>query len=696
MAVTPRRRLPANAIAAALATLTVSGQALANQGQLLLVVGNVTVHRESSTPAPDGRSADNAKPPAEIIIPSAGHEVRSGDTIITGYDGRVQIRFSDGSLVSLQPRTEFRIDRYRYDTTEQRGFFSLAAGAIRTVSGMVGKRNPADYRLTTPAATIGIRGTQFVVEQTVCNPGCYPGNSAGLRVAVTEGHVVVGNRAGFIELPAGQAAFTASASTAPVPTDDRPQMTTATTIIRPAGVGTTKAASNGASGSVSDNTAGTTSATAPSQGSAAVEDAAHSNSDSDRLLSRLAGGGTSAGKVTIDGDTATNGEGRQVDTGEGNTIRRVAEIEAELARTAQPGLGVSTVAAVGEARTPAGERLALNDMKPPLTGVGGGNASGGGNTGGSNTGGGNTDGGNTGGGNTGGGNTGGGNTGGGNTGGGNTDGGNTATPHPKLNVGKNTADTSAFLAPSAWALSWLAPVTDNPTFDSQMQLQSIGDCPSTLCLSRGTARVADAGGNDYLRWGRWIDGVSYLTVMGIQTRRTLSVNGGQHYLVGTPTVTMPTQGEARYSLDGATAATYSNGLQAPGTFAGEAHVRFGTGTATRVGVDASVNFSDGASYRMQTQGGLADVSQSELRMTGRTGFAGNVGVQSSAVDPVGCRSGGCRANISGGFFGPNAQSMGMQYSLGRATGSAGAGSVVPQTGTTIQGIGAFSRTDDKP
>ena len=71
---------------------------------------------------------------AGVLIPSAGHTVQTGDTIITGYDGRAQIRFSDGSLVSLQPRTEFRIDRYRYDTADQRGFFSLAAGAIRTAS----------------------------------------------------------------------------------------------------------------------------------------------------------------------------------------------------------------------------------------------------------------------------------------------------------------------------------------------------------------------------------------------------------------------------------------------------------------------------------------------------------------------------------------------------------------------------------
>ena len=234
----PDQRLPgrkplATAIGLALTALGLLAaptQAEANEGQLLLVTGNVTIQR--SIADPQGTSGQAPAPHAgpAVLIPSAGHTVHTGDTIITGYDGRAQIRFSDGSLVSLQPRTEFRIDRYRYDTADQRGFFSLAAGAIRTVSGLVGKRNPADYRLSTPSATIGIRGTQFIVEQTVCNPDCHPGNSAGLRVAVTEGHIVVGNRAGYIDVPAGRAAFAADPATAPVPTEDRPGRPTRTVI----------------------------------------------------------------------------------------------------------------------------------------------------------------------------------------------------------------------------------------------------------------------------------------------------------------------------------------------------------------------------------------------------------------------------------------------------------------------------------
>src|SRR4051812_4924718 len=42
-----------------------------------------------------------------------GADVEAGDTIDTG-SGRVQLRFSDGAYVSLQPGSRFRIDEYNY------------------------------------------------------------------------------------------------------------------------------------------------------------------------------------------------------------------------------------------------------------------------------------------------------------------------------------------------------------------------------------------------------------------------------------------------------------------------------------------------------------------------------------------------------------------------------------------------------
>lgn len=142
--------------------------------------------------------------------------IRSGDLIRTGSDGRVQLRFTDGALISIQPDSDFRVERYAFDARSERGFFELARGAVRTVSGRIGKRDRDDWRLTTPTATIGIRGTEFSVEEVVClKSACAPGVEPGLTVSVVSGRVAVSNRGGAIEVPAGATLRLRDATTVP-------------------------------------------------------------------------------------------------------------------------------------------------------------------------------------------------------------------------------------------------------------------------------------------------------------------------------------------------------------------------------------------------------------------------------------------------------------------------------------------------
>lgn len=94
-----------------------------------------------------------------------GTELVEGETVLT-HEARVQLRFSDGSFVSLDPGSEFRIDQYRYNGAsdgQEKGFFSLLRGALRTVTGAIGKGNRRAYQLSTTVATIGIRGTAYHV-----------------------------------------------------------------------------------------------------------------------------------------------------------------------------------------------------------------------------------------------------------------------------------------------------------------------------------------------------------------------------------------------------------------------------------------------------------------------------------------------------------------------------------------------------
>jgi FecR protein len=126
-----------------------------------------------------------------------GVDLDSGDTVRTANDGRVQIRFTDGAYVSLQPNTEFAIKDYNFQGKadgNERGFFALARGAMRTVTGAIGRLNRNRYQLSTPTATIGIRGTGGRIE--ILTDG-------STLVAGTSGIWTLTNPSGTIDVPAG-------------------------------------------------------------------------------------------------------------------------------------------------------------------------------------------------------------------------------------------------------------------------------------------------------------------------------------------------------------------------------------------------------------------------------------------------------------------------------------------------------------
>ncbi|HMM53425.1 MAG TPA: FecR family protein [Candidatus Desulfobacillus sp.] len=155
--------------------------------------------------APDGRSRPLAK----------GAEVAGGETVDTG-NGRAQLRFSDGAQVSLSPQTQFRIDDYRFSGRadgSEKGFFSLLKGAMRTITGLIGRGNRDSYRVSTAVATIGIRGTEYSVTY---------GNS--INVTTGEGSIEVCNGAGCLTLNGGESAYVADANTAPVMTETRAEI----------------------------------------------------------------------------------------------------------------------------------------------------------------------------------------------------------------------------------------------------------------------------------------------------------------------------------------------------------------------------------------------------------------------------------------------------------------------------------------
>jgi hypothetical protein len=141
-----------------------------------------------------------------------GGQVEQGDTINTNT-GRVQLRFTDGAYVSLQPESQFRIDQYRYDGKQdgsEKGFFSLVKGGLRTITGLVGRSNKNNYQVTTSVATIGIRGTEYTIQY-----------GQSITGTVGDGEIQVCNGAGCLDVTNGESYYVQSEGVKPVLTNKR-------------------------------------------------------------------------------------------------------------------------------------------------------------------------------------------------------------------------------------------------------------------------------------------------------------------------------------------------------------------------------------------------------------------------------------------------------------------------------------------
>ena len=103
---------------------------------------------------------------AGLKAPAAvGTAVQAGDVVTTGPDGSVGITFLDNSLLSAGPNSVLAIDRFAFDPTTHQGGFesSLRAGTLAVVSGKLAKQSPDAMKVKTPAAVLGVRGTEFLV-----------------------------------------------------------------------------------------------------------------------------------------------------------------------------------------------------------------------------------------------------------------------------------------------------------------------------------------------------------------------------------------------------------------------------------------------------------------------------------------------------------------------------------------------------
>jgi hypothetical protein len=95
-----------------------------------------------------------------------GDAIAQGSTIETGADGYVYITTVDQGFISVRPNSSLSIERYEYDpTAPDRTVIKLVLhkGIVREISGKGAQAAREHYRMNTPVAALGVRGTDFSV-----------------------------------------------------------------------------------------------------------------------------------------------------------------------------------------------------------------------------------------------------------------------------------------------------------------------------------------------------------------------------------------------------------------------------------------------------------------------------------------------------------------------------------------------------
>jgi hypothetical protein len=101
---------------------------------------------------------------AQKSMLNLGDKLVQKDSIITGAKAKVQIIFEDETVVTVGRNSEFFVDEYLFeDSQDSVAKFGMFKGAMRAITGKIGKIAPQKFSVKTKTATIGIRGTNFTI-----------------------------------------------------------------------------------------------------------------------------------------------------------------------------------------------------------------------------------------------------------------------------------------------------------------------------------------------------------------------------------------------------------------------------------------------------------------------------------------------------------------------------------------------------
>lgn len=116
-----------------------------------------------------------------------GSPVYKGAILVTGSDAHVEVRFNDDTMLSQSANSKVSIDNFVFNDPGDSPsiLLNLTEGALRTITGKIAEENPENFEVKSPLATLGIRGTDFILSSSP---------SAGDRIVlnqISDNHILI-------------------------------------------------------------------------------------------------------------------------------------------------------------------------------------------------------------------------------------------------------------------------------------------------------------------------------------------------------------------------------------------------------------------------------------------------------------------------------------------------------------------------
>ena len=145
-------------------TMNTFKQNLCILASLVLVTPLTAIGQDSSATVVVSRGMVNAASSGDERVLGQGDSVFVSDTVTTGDKSFAVLQFIDGAKVTVRPNSTMLIEEYAYTGSDQdQARLNLLEGGLRVITGAMAKSHPDHYKVKTPVALMGVRGTEFAI-----------------------------------------------------------------------------------------------------------------------------------------------------------------------------------------------------------------------------------------------------------------------------------------------------------------------------------------------------------------------------------------------------------------------------------------------------------------------------------------------------------------------------------------------------